>query len=138
MNHYSYHSHTADVIMKVRANSLKELFETAMRGTSNLLKNDFCNQMFPNGSPKKIILKSVDGIALLVDFLSEVLLNSHINKTIYCNLNIVKLTDIEIDATIYGTPVDYFDEDIKAVTYHEASLFKNKNNQWEANIIFDI
>lgn len=138
MNHYSYHSHTADVIMKVRADTLNELYETAMRGTSNLLKNNFCNQMVAGSSEKKIVVRSVDRIALLIDFLSEVLLNSHINKAIYCNLNIVKLTDQEIEATISGSSVEYFDEDIKAVTYHEANVFKHKNNQWEANIIFDI
>lgn len=138
MNHYSYHSHTADVIMKVRADTLNELYETAMRGTSNLLKNNFCNQILAGSSEKKIVVRSVDRIALLIDFLSEVLLSSHINKAIYCNLNIVKLTDQEIEATISGSSVEYFDEDIKAVTYHEANVFKHKNNQWEASIIFDI
>jgi len=138
MNHYSYHSHTADVIMKVRAESLNELFETAMRGTGNLLKNNFCKQTAASSIEKKIVVHSVNLIALLIDFLSEVLLNSHIDKTIYCNLNIVKLTDREIEATISGSSVEYFDEDIKAVTYHEADVFKQKNNQWEASIIFDI
>lgn len=138
MNNYSYHSHTADVIMIVRAESLNKLFETAMRGTSNLLKNNFCNQSPQSSTEKRIVVHSVDIIALLIDFLSEVLLNSHINKTIYCSLNIVKLTDQEIEASISGTPVEYFDEDIKAVTYHEANVFKNKDNQWEATIIFDI
>ncbi len=138
MNHYSYHSHTADVSMKVLADSLNELFETAMRGTSNLLKDEFCNETTVFSSEKTISVRSADIIALLIDFLSEVLLHSHINKAIYCKLNIVKLSNQEIEATILGSTVENFDEDIKAVTYHEANVFQNKNNQWEANIIFDI
>jgi len=138
MNRYSYHSHTADVIMKVRADTVTKLFETAMCGMSNLLKNKLCEEWDKGAEEKNIFVQSVDITALLIDFLSEVLLESHINKTIYCKLNIIKQTDKEIEAVISGEKVDFFDEDIKAVTYHEAFVSQSGDKQWEANIIFDI
>ena len=37
-----------------------------------------------------------------------------------------------------GTRINNFDEEIKAVTYHEANVIKNKKGLWETCIIFDI
>ncbi len=138
MNHYSYHSHTADIQMKVQAATLNALFEMAMLGMSNLLKNDFCNQQVNGIFEKQLYVRSADTTGLLIDFLSEVLLQSNIEKIIFCNLNVVKLTDQEIEATLWGMQVSHFDEDIKAVTYHDANVFQNENYEWEATIIFDI
>ena len=40
----------------------------------------------------------------------------------------------------FESVADYnpFDEDIKAVTHHEANVFKNEHNNFETIIIFDI
>jgi SHS2 domain-containing protein len=45
---------------------------------------------------------------------------------------------VEVIATIKGNRVSYFDEDIKAVTYHEAAVKQNNEGQLETVIIFDI
>ena len=36
------------------------------------------------------------------------------------------------------SPIETFDEDVKAVTYHEAQVKKNEKNNYEVTIIFDI
>ena len=63
--------------------------------------------------------------SLLVDFLSEILAKSQINKKIY----LVKKLKIDEDkiilkAEIAGYSVDRFDEDIKAVTYEDLNIKK--------------
>jgi SHS2 domain-containing protein len=138
MNQFTFHSHTADVQMKVRADTLYALFETALLGMSHLMKNNFCNTLAEGNQEIRLSVQSVDITALLIDFLSEVLLNSHIHKTIYCTLTIDTLTEKALSGVLSGRQIGSFDEDIKAVTYHEAQVIQNSKSEWEASIIFDI
>lgn len=76
-------------------------------------------------------MQSLDINSLLVDFLSEVLYQSQINKAVYHDVNFLKFSDpstgsrqAELEAEILGDKVKSFDEDIKAVTYHELEIKK--------------
>ena len=53
-------------------------------------------------------------------------------------MHILSFTRQTIIADISGIPVNEFDEEIKAVTYHEAHVSKINDKQWETYIIFDI
>ena len=64
--------------------------------------------------------------ALLVDFLSEILYQSQINKEIYNNVKFNKFTITELEAEIFGQKVERFGEDIKAVTYHNLDIHQTK------------
>jgi len=130
--------HTADIRMRVEAERFEKIFHAALEGMNRLLKKNFCN-----GNPElkfkaQLNVESTDETCLLIDVLSEVLALSHINNVIYCKLEVKALTETKINAVIYGSAVSEFDEDIKAVTYHEANLVKNERNHWETKIIFDI
>ena len=131
--------HTADIRLSVTGGTQEELFSSALKGMSYIQKKDFCKQqdelLFAR---EKIQAKASDKTGLLIDFLSEVLTLSHINKVVYCEVSFHKLSDTELTATVKGNKVNYFDEDIKAVTYHEAEIKQNKKNQLETVIIFDI
>jgi SHS2 domain-containing protein len=132
-------SHTADIRLYVTASESEELFESALRGMANLQKGDFCEQQDQSFVIQDSIqLNAIDRTSLLIDFLSKVLTLSQINRVIYCKVNFLKLSDTELTATIEGNKVNFFDEDIKAVTYHEAELIENKDRQLETVIIFDI
>ena len=75
---------------------------------------------------------------LLIDFLSEVLAISNIQKSIYCGVYFPYISETRVIATLYGTWFDNFDEDIKGVTYHEACICRNKEGKLETSIIFDL
>jgi SHS2 domain-containing protein len=130
-------SHTADIRMRVEADTKSGVFKGALIGMSELIRKDFCNQYHGNDFGVGIEIHSVDETSLLIDFLNEVLSLSHINKTIYCELDMKRLTCTDLSATIKGDHTDEWDEDIKAVTYHEAEL-KKINDRWNAQVIFDI
>ncbi len=132
-------SHTADIRLYITASGFEELFQSALRGMANLQKGDFCEQQDQSlVIQDSIQLHAIDRTSLLIDFLSKVLTLSQINRVIYCKVNFHKLSDTELTATIEGNKVNFFDEDIKAVTYHEAELIENKDRQLETVIIFDI
>ncbi|MFH1461495.1 MAG: archease [bacterium] len=137
MKSYKFASHTADVRLLVKADNLKDLFKVSLEGLVQLLKKNLCKETTEFTLKEAIKINSPDRTALLIDFLSEVLTCCQINKAIYCKVEFKNLENKSLECTIYGKKVDKFDEDIKAVTYHEAEI-KKENGIFQTNIIFDI
>jgi SHS2 domain-containing protein len=137
MGSYEILPHTADVRLKVRGETLEELFKQAVLGMNQILSAGWQSKVKNQKSKAKIKVKSVDITSLLIDFLNEILAKSQANKSIYSVLSL-KIRDSSLESEIYGFPVSYFTEDIKAVTYHEAEIKKNEQGNFETIIIFDI
>lgn len=136
---YLFYPHTADVRLKVTGGTRGDVFRLALEAMAELMKENFCRTGREDFfREEKIELKSIDGTSLLVDFLSEVLTLSHINKSIYCEVIFDVLTETEIRASVRGKATNRFDKDIKAVTYHEAELKINEKRQWESILVFDL
>ena len=133
-----YLPHTADIRMSIEGETLQNLFKAGVKGMANLLKENTCELTHKFNSKTRIKTCSLDYTNLLIDFLSDVLTYTYTNKTIYCKINILSLEKYKIVADVFGVETNDFDEEIKAVTYHEAEVIKNKNNLWETCIIFDI
>lgn len=141
MRTHSFLPHVADVRLKIEANNLEELFTAALEGMANLIKSKSCligKEKIAENFKEKIEISSIDITALLIDFLSEVLTYSQVNKAVYCKVKFEKLENNFLNATIFGEKIESFDEDIKAVTYHEAEIKKNEKGNLETIIIFDI
>ena len=134
---YKILEHTADLKMRVTGKTMEKLFQDAARGMMNFLKGKK-DKRRTEKTTRTIKTRSRDKTALLVDFLSEVLTLSQINKETYSGIIFKKLTEKEAEAELKGIPVLEFEEDIKAVTYHEADVKKNAQDMWATNIVFDI
>lgn len=134
----TYHSHTADIRMTVKAKTLKELFSLSLIGMSAILKENACDE--PNTIDSKITVEiaALDHTNLLIDFLSEVLSYTYIENAIFCKVKFLDFSGLALKAEVLGTHIEGFDEEIKAVTYHEANVHKDKNSLWQTGIIFDI
>ncbi|MGM0545447.1 MAG: archease [Bacteroidota bacterium] len=130
--------HTADVALLITSETLPGLFRLGLQSLNNLLKPDYAPKMNEAKVTEVIELKSPDRTTLLIDFLSEVLTLSQIHKAIFSDFDINRMTDCELSATLSGKKVDLFDEDVKAVTYHEANMSLNEDGDWQTKIIFDI
>ncbi len=137
MRNYKLLPHTADVRLYVEADSLEELFKGALNGMADIIKKG-SGAVKVETMAKMIKIDSLDSTSLLIDFLSEVLQYSQEEKAVYCRMKILKLENNTLEAEIYGREADGFDEDVKAVTYHEAEIKKNEKGNWETIIIFDI
>lgn len=131
-------THTADVRLRVTADTLPKLFELSLNSLNQLLVAHFNGDDFKATITEHIDLKSADTTSLLVDFLSEVLTLSHVHKAIFIDFEIEKMSDRTLSATLYGRGIDAFEKDVKAVTYHEADVKVNDEGDWETIIIFDI
>ena len=130
--------HTADVRLRVTGGNLQELFSSALLGMNEILKKGACQKTNRLPTQENFSLTATDPTQLLIDFLSEVLARTQINKAIFCQVEFKKLGEKELEVTISGATTDRFDEDIKGVTYHEAQIKKNEKGELETIVIFDI
>jgi len=126
--------HKADLKIRAFGKDKKELFLNALRGMVDSQKGEGLKRQVK----RKIKIKSLDLAALLVDFLSEALYLSQVNKEIYKNLEFKKFSDTRIEGELIGQKVGRFGEDIKAVTYHDLDIRQRKDRAWEATLLFDI
>ncbi len=138
MKHYQIIEHTADVRLKIKASSYEELFEAGLEGMSQILKNRLCKKYIEFPLKLELAVSSADVTSLLIDFLSDVLTLSHIHNAIFCKVVFQRLTPTSLKTFIHGRKIKAFDEDIKAVSYHEAEITKDKEDYFKTNIIFDI
>lgn len=138
MGDFQYIDHTADKGFRVRAGTREDLFATSVKGLAALLRGDLNATELDYTRTQHIKAENDDITALLVDFLSEVLTYSHIYKSVFLHTEIRKLTDTEIDVRMSGIDVDYFDEEIKAVTFHQADIRATENGGFETVVVFDI
>lgn len=136
MRRYFFLDHTTDIRLKLEASTLEELFLAALEGMSSVIKHE----VLPTDEEvsESITLTSSDPTSLLIDFLSSVLTQSHVQQAVFTSIDEFAVEDNTLSVTIHGYPVSSFDEDIKAVTYHEAYVEKTLQGLYEAQVIFDI
>jgi SHS2 domain-containing protein len=106
---------------------------------TEILRESFCRERpGPLTYRRRVILASVDTTALLIDLLSELLTSVHTERILFCKIDVHHLDQRQLDCTVSGDPMDALDEDIKAVTYHEADVRQGPDGRWTTMIIFDI
>ena len=105
---------------------------------SKLLLPNYCDDNNDYTIESKLEVSSLDTTALLIDFMSDVLTLSYTKKAVFCKVEVSSIDKNHLTATIYGNEINGFEEDIKAVTYHEAEVIKNDEGIWETLVIVDI
>jgi len=131
---YEILQHTADVRLRVTASSLEELFADALQGLMAVMGA-------PVGAhgvrPESIELDSVDLTALLVDFLNEALVRALVGRRRFTGASFASLGETHLAATLTSVPAASFDEDVKAVTHHEAEV-RRSGEGWTTMLVLDI
>jgi SHS2 domain-containing protein len=128
--------HTADVRLRVVAATLEELFTDAMRGMYAILRANLPD----DGEPVKVsftIDEAVDTTDMLIDFLNDVLHRAHTYREVYIDWDFLRLDATSLDVTLFGLAPASFEEDVKAVTYHEADVRRDEGG-WTTMLVFDI
>lgn len=138
-------SHTADLQIRVYGTTAKELFSNAVEGMFQVIKprSELCkeqnNYLICRFLSRTRVVKvdAPDQEALLVDYLSEALYLSDVHNEAYLKGVVHELTVHHLHGELFGVPVNGFNIEIKAVTYHGLSI-KICNGIWQADIVFDI
>ncbi|MDP2967448.1 MAG: archease [bacterium] len=137
MKKYEILEHKADLKIRAFGKTKEEVFLNMLIGMSESMKGSEARRP-EEKIRREVKIKSLDLPTLLVDFLSEVLYLTQVNKEIYRDVKFKELSDTEIRGEIFGQKVERFGEDIKAVTYHSLVVRQKKDRSWEAIVLFDI
>lgn len=138
MKSYHYAGHTSDMRLMVEAGDMPSLFEAALEGMNHVISEGFSDRDIEMTEQISISIESEDPAMMLVDFLSDVLSLTHLNKCIFCRIEFFLLTDKRMEGLLSGAKVAAFDRDVKAVTYHEAKITTNERGNYQTVIVFDI
>lgn len=137
---FEFLSHTADVRMKVWGSTIQELFQNALKGVSFYLKSSLAPSA--NNTQKEktsVSVEAVDVNSLLVEFLSEVIARSDIENTVFIDVSFENFGENFLEGKLSGARVDGFDNEIKAISYHEVDIKKNpETGFFETVLVFDV
>lgn len=138
MHRIEHLHHTADICIRIEGTEVADLFRGGVEAMARIMREDACHNDPELPLRRALELRSIDRTVLLIDFLSDVLALMQVEKAVFCRTVIRRLTETEVEAEVYGYAVASFDEDIKAVTYHEAEVRQRSGEGWETLVIFDI
>ncbi len=133
---YQLVPHTADVRLLVSAPLLEDLFRDAVRGMYAVMRGAAAHDAQPV-QRAIAVHDSADRTALLVDFLNDVLHRAHVAREMFDDVTFTRLEEHSLEATLTGVAPAEFDEDVKAVTYHEADV-RQSDDEWRTTLVFDI
>jgi SHS2 domain-containing protein len=129
--------HTADLRLKAKGKTLEELFKNALKGIAYILCENSPDITEFNIKKRPFKIVSQDVTTLLIDFLNEAVYLSNVNKEVYKDVIFTSFSENHCEGEFIGVKVEKFDEDIKAVTYHEAEILKELNG-YTVTIVLDI
>lgn len=133
MKKYEFLEHTADLKIRVYGKNLEDLINNSLLALKNFLKP----KLISKKEDVSINIKGRDVVFLLVDFLSEVLAQIYVKKAIFLKFESKKLTQNRIEGRLKGIKFISLQKDIKAITYHQATIYQ-KNNKFVFEFIVDI
>lgn len=140
---YQILPHPAELRLQIYGKTIEELFINAAQALSEIQKKNLALLIRSHSKCyiEKMNIKSMDINTLLVDFLSEILAKSQINKQVYKVKSLkmkVSKKAANLEAELIGYIIKRFDEDIKAITYYGVDIKKNPSGIWQTDLVLDI
>jgi len=135
---YEEFEHSADVGLRVRGRSLRELFQNAGRGMAELMLDT--ERVKPRAT-REVQVEGDDVEMLLVAWLSEILFAFDADRFAPATVEVESLSETDVKGLIRGEPFKEWRHEvrnvIKAVTYHNLKIEKS-GGEYRVEIIFDV
>ena len=134
---YEKLEHTADIRIRVRAKTVKDLFKKTALAMFDIIGRKTSNKSTLKRI--KIKQKAQDQKELFINWLNELLSISYAKELIFSDFKFSKLEENNLEVIAEGCAAfDYeINTEIKAATYCGLKLEKNKAG-WEAEVVFDV
>ncbi len=135
---YEIIDHTADIGIRVKGESLKDLFVNSALSLFELSSR----RQYTRDKKHTVVCVSLNASnieELYVNWLNELLSLSSVKQLIFHNIKIDILDDKKLEARCTGSSmVNYkVNIEIKAATYHRLKIAKVKDG-WRAEVILDV
>ncbi len=135
---YELFEHTADVGIRVQAETLETLLAEAAAGLFSVIVANLDAVRPVQGMAFRV--EASERSDLLHDWLEELLYVFSTRHLVFCQFEVV-LTGEGLTASVRGEPVDLarhqLDSEVKAVTYHGLKVEKHPEG-WLAEVILDL
>jgi len=132
--------HTADIGIRVKTETLEELFREAARALFSLIVTNLDDVQPRERTSFRLELRDQEYDYLLFDWLNELLFIFETRRMLPARFD-VSISSSGLEATAIGEPVDparhWLDHEVKAITYHGLKV-TYENGQWLAEVIVDI
>ena len=126
--------HTADLSMEVTADSFEALLGEALRAITEWIGPEWAECK----AERPFRIEAMDRSMLLVDLLNESLTLSQIHREAYDTLVIKSIGEGFVEGSFVGRAAAGARDEIKAVTYHGASVECRPDGRWQAILLMDI
>jgi len=130
--------HTSDIAIQAEGYGLEEVFSSAILQMDEILLPGYCQTTDHYDCNLRIQLHAEEPTMLLVDFLSEALALTYIQRALFCYVYFEELRQTELVGNFYGRWYGKLENEIKAVTFHEAYLQQDPSGKWSTPILFDL
>jgi SHS2 domain-containing protein len=130
--------HTADVGLRVRADTLASLFERTAAGMCTLIEGEACAEARAGESGGcTLTLESDDVSSLLVAWLRELLFRHQVERAAFAGATFLRLAETALEARVSFRAAREPVREIKGVTYHGLEA-EREEGRWRARVIFDV
>ena len=132
--------HTADVGLRIRADTRDDLFRTAAEGLFDYIVAN--REAVRVDRTEDVALRADSTADLLLGWLNELIFRSETGHVLYTRFEVRVADDgLALGARVGGEAIDrdrhVLDHEVKAVTHHGTSLDR-EGDGWVAEVILDI
>jgi len=132
---HSFEEHTGEVLLKITAPTLPQLFEEAGRALAELMAEQWTGD--PAAATELVVVRAPDREALLVEWLNELVFRSETRERVYPYLRVTGITDRELQAQIRGAVPNLLRTAVKAATYHRLQIAPSTDG-YTATVVLDV
>jgi SHS2 domain-containing protein len=132
---HSFEEHTGEVLLRILAPSLPQLFVEAGLALADLM----AEQRAPSSreSAETVVIRAPDREALLVEWLNELIFRAETQQKIYDHIHITRLSDNELRGQIRGAFPERLRTSVKAATFHRLKI-QPEVNGYSATVVLDV
>ena len=136
MKKFKFLEHTADVKFQAFGKNTEEVFSNSALA----LKETICGEIkIKEIKEKKISVEGKDFESLLYNFLEEIIYLLDAENFLISKIKKIEIKNFELKAIILGDDASNykFTNNVKAVTYNEMFVKKNKE-KWISQVVIDV
>jgi SHS2 domain-containing protein len=127
--------HTGEVLLRLSAPTLAELFAEAGKALAELMAGD--DPWTATGEPEPVAVDGRDCAALLVAFINELVYRSETRKRVYTEFRFELASERELRATIRGFSPSHLRTPVKAATLHRVRVERDERG-YRAEVVLDV
>lgn len=132
---HAFGEHVGEVILRVEAPTVSELFEETARALAELGAD--ISPESAVGLEEHVEITSTDREALLVDWLNELVFRSETRKLVYDDVRVHRIDGTSLAATIRGKSPIRVRTAVKAATMHNLHVDEDADG-FAASVVLDV